>query len=55
MSLACVLTGAALGSVLGGFLKQLFLGLRDTLEGREVPDRGPGLSDEDVPHLVPGA
>lgn len=41
--------GIASGSVRDGFLKQLFLGLRNPLEVREVPDRGPGLSDEDEP------
>lgn len=55
MRLACVLIGIASGSVHDGFLKQLFLGLRDTLEGRKVPDRGSGLSDEDVPQFVPVA
>lgn len=34
--LACVLIGIASGSVPDGFLKQLFLGLRNPLEVREA-------------------
>lgn len=55
MRLASVLIGIVSGSGHDGFLKQLFLGLRDPLEGREMPDKGPGLSNKDGSQLVPVA